>query len=58
MTVPHMLRDPLPRLRGRVREGALRAHCISRGPLPIPPPQAGKGVLCRASRRIPVASRR
>jgi hypothetical protein len=44
---------PLPRLRGRVREGAVAAtHCRGVGPLPYPPPQAGEGiendaVVCR-----------
>jgi len=45
---------PLPRLLGRVREGALAAslsHGV--GPLRCPPQQAGEGSVCRAYRRRP-----
>src|SRR5262245_1472878 len=41
---------PLPRLRGRVGEGALAAsQGRGTGPLPNPPPQAGEGKHNRAS---------
>src|SRR5262249_38150772 len=38
--VPHR---PLPRLRGRDREGACNMIDVSGNPLPTPPPPAGEG---------------
>jgi hypothetical protein len=46
-SAPHR---PLPRLRGRDREGAcLKIECACH-PLPTPPPQAGEGAdrVCRS----------
>src|SRR5690349_12591410 len=44
------LQRPLPRLRGRDREGAPLAQC-SRLPPPRPPPQAGEGARDKSKER-------
>src|SRR5499427_10586567 len=45
-TVPNGAFFPLPRLRGRAREGAnSTAQTRGKSPLPNPPPQAGEGVI-------------
>jgi len=48
-TVPNGAFFPLPRLRGRAREGAnSTAQTRGKSPLPNPPPQAGEGVISQA----------
>jgi len=49
-TVPNGAFFPLPRLRGRAREGAnSTAQTRGKSPLPNPPPQAGEGAISQAS---------